>query len=84
MAAAKAWVTETEARMERAEINDEHYDVGLLVKRYLRHNTHQLISLSLAPDCLDSPFHGIHQTVLHRSLSRQRGNNALVDCPTAN
>lgn len=34
VAAAKAWIAETEARMERAEITDQHYDVGLLVKRY--------------------------------------------------
>jgi len=35
MATAKAWITATEAQMERSEITNEHYDVGALVKRYL-------------------------------------------------
>lgn len=34
MATAKAWIVETEARMERAEITDQHYDVGMLIRRY--------------------------------------------------
>ncbi|MES3001346.1 MAG: site-specific integrase [Pseudomonadota bacterium] len=34
MATAKAWIAATEAQMERTEITNEHFDVGLLIRRY--------------------------------------------------